>query len=268
MGRFLLPLITSLLLIIPIGAHLKAEILSSILLENFKQVVVARQSGIVKLHVNEGARLSIDDNICEVDVEKLKLRMKLAELKYQEAAISLEIAKIKFRRKEELFEAGGISKDTFELLKMEHEVPEKQTGNKVDVTLAGVELEQKKLEKELLALELESAFYTAPADGQIIKFHVRNQQWISAGSKLYEFLSIKPLFVAVNIPLKRLKTISQNKRLKLSIDTGAKIKKVDGIVDYIVDELDTIDQNVRILIKINNEKLLFKPGMRVKVHLP
>ncbi|NQU66252.1 MAG: hypothetical protein HQ517_18490, partial [SAR324 cluster bacterium] len=71
-----------------------------------------------------------------------------------------------------------------------------------------------------------------------------------------------------NIPLKNLKNFSADQKLETQINTGGSISPAEGIVAYIIDELDGVDQVGRILIKINNDEYLFKPGMHVKVVLP
>ena len=267
MKRITITIWATLVMLMSANYLLKAESTASVLMENFKTAVAARQSGTVDLYVNEGGQLKSGDKICEVNAKKFQLRMKLADLKYRQAALSFKIAQIKYQRKKELFEAGGISEDAFELLRMEHELSAPQS-NEGDITLAQMDLEEKQLEKELLKLEIHNAIYKAPASGQVVKLHVRDKQWVVAGQKLYDFLSIEPLFVALNIPLKQLSKIKTEMVLTLDIDSGNGIIKATGTVDYMIDELDTVDQNARILIRIQNENKLLKPGMRVKVNLP
>ncbi len=257
--------------ILLLQSDLQAKSIPSVLLENFKLSITARQSGMVRIIAEEGAHVSKNEALFEVGTERLQLKLHLATLQHQKAATQLQklqkLALLLFEQKKQLHEAGGISNDAFEIARLEYEL-EIQPTSEGNVAIASLAVEEKRIKVDLLKLDLNQAKYLAIAQGQVTKIYVQDKQRVQIGEKVMDLLSINPLFIALNVSLTKLRKYSANTELKTQIDTGSGIVKADGILIYKIDELDGVDQVGRILIKINNDKDLFKPGMRVKVVLP
>ena len=261
------------------NVSLFAQSISTVLLEDLRLTILARQPGPIHLNVAEGERVLANQKLFDIDSKNLAIKLKLAVLQHKKSVSrqkrltapktenEVKLAKARFEQKKRLFEAGGISRDAFEIDMLEHEL-EKQPSRLEDLAIASFETEERQLEVELAKVRFENGFYSAPANGQVIRLYVRDQQWLTSGQKVMDFLSVNPLFVALDIPIKKLMMFSPQMKLNLKIETGNETTEFEGTIVYIIDELDAVDQVGRILIQINNEKQLFKPGMRVRVDLP
>jgi multidrug efflux pump subunit AcrA (membrane-fusion protein) len=265
--------------LILICVYVNAESLSSVLLENFKTTIVARQDGKLSLKVSEGSHVALNEKLFSIGVDEIKLHLKMSEIQYQKSLARLEraskvkteqelaLAQFVFQKKEELFQAGGISEDGYDLARMEYEL-DIQQPREFEITIASLEVEEKKTAWELMKLEFQKSEYFSPAVGQITKIYSIDGQWIRAGDKILDQISINPLFIALNVPLKNHLALSPGTKISTIIDTGNGFSDSTGTIVYSIDELDGVDQLVRILIRIDNEKYEYKPGMRVNIQMP
>jgi RND family efflux transporter MFP subunit len=256
-----------------------AESLPSVLQESYRGALTVRQTGPLRLLIKEGDRVTVGQTLFEVGTAKLQLRIQLAELQHQKAQANLQrtltpkterelaLARFVFRLQEELYHGGGISRDAFAKARLTYELA-LEPQRPVDIDIARLTVEERKIEVDLLQSELNEAVYTSPADGQITKVHVLDGQWVDSGQKIVDIINIHPLLVAITVPLKRLQVFSAEMPLSLSIDTGQGQSNTTGTITFISDELDGFDQQSRILLQIDNEKHQFKPGMRVLVQMP
>jgi hypothetical protein len=83
-----------------------------------------------------------------------------------------------------------------------------------------------------------------------------------------DIINTHPLLATITVPLKQLQAFSRGMALSLSIDTGQGRSMTTGTVTFISYELDGFDQQSRLLLRIDNEKQQYKPGMHVLVQIP
>jgi multidrug efflux pump subunit AcrA (membrane-fusion protein) len=129
-------------------------------------------------------------------------------------------------------------------------------------------VEERKIDVDLLRLELDEAIHNSPADGQVTKVHALDGQWVNDGQKIMDIINTHPLLATITVPLKQLQAFSRGMALSLSIDTGQGRSMTTGTVTFISYELDGFDQQSRLLLRIDNEKQQYKPGMHVLVQIP
>jgi multidrug efflux pump subunit AcrA (membrane-fusion protein) len=162
----------------------------SILQESFKIALTARQTGPLTLLVKEGDEISVGQTLFEIGTAKLQMRIRLAELQHQKAQASLQrvltpksegeiaLARFVFRLQEDLFHAGGISEDAFEKARLTYELS-MEPQRSADVDIARMTVEERKIDVDLLRLELDEAIHNSPADGQVTKVHALDGQWVN-----------------------------------------------------------------------------------------
>jgi len=256
-----------------------ARTIHSVLKENFKMVLSSNQSGPIILYVQEGSTIRKGEKLFGVEPDELEMKKQLALLELQQAHIRLEKvtnpktrdeiikAKLTFQQYELQYNSGAISKDAFELAKMEF-VLATQKSRSEDISLAEMEIQLKELRLKEADFALQKVITLAPAQGRINKILVQPNEWVKPGKEVLELINIHPLYAFMYLPITHLKQIKKKKSLKLTILTGNRKIKIKGLIKHIYDEVDAVSQTIRVRIEVNNAKLRYKPGMRVQITLP
>lgn len=258
---------------------LHAESLPSVLRENFKMVLSASHQGPILLYVKDGEYVSAGDKLFGMEPKELELQVKLAKVQWQQVQASekkiknphtakeMKRAKLQFEQQKALYHSGGISQDAFAIGKLEYELATQKSRDE-DVAIAKANVEIKELQLQLAETTLQKATFYTPVDGRIHKLLVQPNEWVKPGQEVLELISITPVHLLVNVPLASVAKLAPNNPLEVSISTGIEEIKTQGIVKHISDEVDAVSQTVPVRLEIENEKKLFKPGMRAQIILP
>lgn len=275
--------------IITIGAlsfhPLQAKMIPSVLLENYRYEIHAHQAGLVKLLIKKGDRVQQNTPLLELDTQELQIKLELTTLKVaknqarlkqlqikkkrndQKRARKQELAQLKLSQQKALHTAGGLSNNGLRLAQIDYDL-ETLRQEEDDLTLAELDLKESKLKLKQLLFKQKQSVQTAPASGQITDLFVRSGEWVNSGQKVMELLSINPLFAKIMIPIKQAASLKKDQVVKIVINQGRKTIKAKGTVNFISDEVDPLDQTIKIFIKINNDQLLYKPGTRLRINVP
>jgi|GEM_PF-2674948 len=262
-----------------------AKSLPSILLENHRYVIHSKQSGPIKLLISRGDRVLGNERLFEIGLDEIQIKLDLTGLKVRKAEAQLkklqvekdrinkknikklEQARLKFAQKEALLVAGGLSEDAFKLAQINYDLAALQKEAD-DLTLSILELEESKLLLSQIEWDRNNRIHRAVVDGQISNLFVRSGEWVKQGQKVLELLSINPLYTKIMVPINSVNKFKKDQAFKIYVDQGGQVVKTVGTLDYISDEVDPLDQTVKLLIKINNDQRLFKPGTRLRVEIP
>ncbi|PCI25872.1 MAG: hypothetical protein COB67_10555 [SAR324 cluster bacterium] len=281
MKKSLLPLLLALIF----GVSAQAELIPSVFIENYRYTIFSSQKGRIKILVAKGDQVQKGDRLFELGIEELQVKLDLASLriekskarlkqlerskqrKDQKSAKALEQAKLKFSQQKALHAAGELSLNALQLAQVEHDLVVLSEEEEF-LTLAQLDLKENQLRLKQLKLEYQSRTESAPATGQVTELFVRSVEWVNKGQKVIELLSINPLFTKIMIPIKKARAFKRNETFKIFINHGADMIETQGIIDYISDEVDPLDQTVKIFLKIENDTLQLKPGTRVRIELP
>lgn len=261
------------------GSFAWAEGLPTVVRENFKMVLSATQQGPIQLYVEQGDVVSKGDKLFGMDMEEVQLKVKLAQVQWEQAQASekkarnphtakkLRHAKLKFEQQDSLYRSGGLSPDAYEIAKMEYELTIQNTRDE-DISIAQANVKVRRYQLELAETALKKATSVTAADGRIHILIVQPNEWVRPGQEILVLININPVKVVVNVPLRQINKVTPDKPLKVLISTGLKQLEAQGVVKHISDEVDAVSQTVPVRLEINNEKNLLKPGMRAQVLLP
>lgn len=256
-----------------------AASLPSVLRENFKIVLSSNQAGPILLYVQEGDYVVLGNELFGIETKELELSEQLAEVQWKQAKIKLERiqnpyteeelkkAELLFEQTQRLYETGAISEDAYEMASYEHKLAIRPSRTE-DILIAGFEVETALLQWQLAKEALRHATVLAPTTGRIHKVLVEPNEWVQPGKNILELINVHPLKIDINVPLGKVHRISTDKPLTVSVSTGRKEIKTEGIVKFISDSADAVSQTVLVRIEIDNMAKIFKPGMYVQVFLP
>lgn len=257
----------------------EAKTIHSFLRENFKMTFSADKAESVLLYVREGQWVKEGDKLFGRDQEELELKRLLAELQYRQAKVKLEKllkpqreteiqqAKLKLEQSRTQFQAGGISKDAFELASLEYDLATIKSRPE-DIRIARMDIQVKKVQLDLAEQSLKKASFFSPVSGKVNKLLIHRNEWVKAGQEIVELININPLYVFIHLPIEYLDKVKKRQKLTIKISRNKKLTTTRGRVRHIYDEVDPVSQTIRIRIEINNKKHRFKPGMRAQVVLP
>ncbi len=265
--------------VVGVGHLASAETVSSVLRENFKMVYSATQTGPILLYVKEGDYVEKGDRLFGVDPTASKLKVKLARVQWEQAQSrlaksrnphtqeTLQREQLKFRQQEALYKSGGISKDAYQIAKLEYQLAI-QNSHPEDLVSAEKEALVKELQLKLAQEALKKETIKAAGKGRVNQLLVQANEWVQPGKEVLELISIHPLYVVVNVSLKTASELKPDTNLELKVETGMENVRTQGVVKQIYDEVDAVSQTVRIRLEIDNETRILKPGMRAQVILP
>ncbi len=239
----------------------------------------AGQEGPIHFYVVEGSDVSRGEKLFGIDPKELKLRQQLAKLQWIQSKAKLrkiktpltkeEIkrAKLTFSQQKAQYQSGGISEDAYQIARLEYLLATRQ-GRPEDINIAKLDVDLKFVQLKLADSDLEKAFVKAPAVGQINRLLVQPNEWVKPGQEVLELLNIHPLYIVLNVPLEQVPKLHLTDSLPISVFVSDEISQVSGKIKFISNEVDAVSQTIRVRLEINNEKQLFKPGMRAQVDLP
>jgi multidrug efflux pump subunit AcrA (membrane-fusion protein) len=256
--------------------HLYAKVFPTILRENFKIELSSTHEGPIVLYVKEGKKIRRKEKLFGNQTKDLELKIRLAELQWKQAKATLDkvikpltdqelkLENLSFQQKRDLYKAGGLSKDAFQLVELDYQLKVRKSRPE-DIAIAELGVNTRLVQLQLAKEALSKATFRAPLSGRVNRIFVQHNEWVKPGQKVLEILNINPLFAIVNTPLAMLTNIRIGKKIDINVKTGNQRLSTVGTVKTISDEVDAVSQTVRIRIEIKNEKNLYKPGMQAEI---
>lgn len=226
----------------------------------------------------------------KAQTEKTKELLDQAKAKYENSTAD-------FKRISELYKEGAVSKQLFDKSETEKSVNEKEYKSheqellrakeneslikegprkeQVKALKANVQLSKAKVkELDIYAKEL---IVTAPLDGEISSFDLKEGEVIKANQPLLTITDLSDIFVRVYIPANLLSTIKIREKVKVKADTY-KDELFDGYISYIGAQAEFTPRNVQtrdertklvypVKIQITNKENKLRDGMYITVDL-
>jgi membrane fusion protein (multidrug efflux system) len=239
------------------------------LLEAWDQVMMkAKVSGTLgPISIEEGGRVKKGSILLELENEREKAMIKLAEARLEKAKASLLEAKVALERSK---------KDLDRKEMMREVIPQKDYENAQDLVLqhdAAVltretEIRESEAELHLRQAELKNTQIIAPFDGMITQIPVRAGETVAAlTTPICEVVNLNKLCVQVAVPIQYLPILDKGMRVSIQVEKDALPldKRFEGEIWYINPIVDPTSRRFKVKILLGNPHPMVRPGMIAEV---
>lgn len=196
----------------------------------------------------------------EVESQLRQARADLASAEENKklADINRENAKRKLDRYKELFDAGAVSKDTYEQYLLEYE--------KAMVKTAEASLERARAEVEVLETQLANMTVRAPFSGLVSKVAVNPGEVVSPSSQCVELVDVSQVKVAVSVGEDEVNKLKMGQECRVVV-AAARAEPFTGRITAISPAADEKSKTFSVEVTLENPQGELKPGMYAEVHL-
>lgn len=280
-------------------------------IEVTKYDVTPRLTGYIRnLKLEEGDNLNLGDFVCEIEREDLraqnigdwqavkeaqaklqdlkdgarKQEIAMAENSLQKAQVIFDKARTDLKRNKELYDVGGISKQTLDDMQKAVDVAEKElyiAKENYDLVLAGtrqkqIEAQQQQVEKLIAQANANASILAdtkvcSPITGVILNKNFENNEYINQGQAILTIADLTDSWIIVYIDIADLGKVYLQQKVKIQVDAYPQ-EVFQGQVININDEAEftpreTLTKDERsnkvfaVKIKIFNEHNRLKAGM-------
>lgn len=219
--------------------------------------VSAREGEVVK----KGQVLATLDNDIHLALLAIAAEQMKAAGKLESAQAELELQERKLDKLKTLREKGLAR-------------PEELERTRTDVAIARAQvlamkedLAVRKLEHEKTRLQLDRRTIRAPHDGVISSLHKQEGEFVAPNEPiLFTLVQLDPLLASFSIPSQLVGTFRLRQKVLVQIE-GSSVR-AQGVIDQIAPVTDAESGTVRIKVRIENPKGLYRSGERCTLSLP
>lgn len=248
------------------------------------------QGRIIKLYKEDGDKVRSGELLCQIFSDQLEARYKNAketarsalhalsvtEANLRKALASYEKAKKDFERYSSLVEKEVVTKNEFELVKMQYELAKAE----LDASQKSISQAEAHYKATLARLneaeaDLKEAKIYSPTDGVIISRTVEQGEIVNPGSVIYVIVDLNRLYAKVYIPEYRIGEIKLGDPARVYVDSypdkyfNGKITKVYDQAEFTPKNVETKEERIKLVfgveVSVENPEGLLKPGMPVDV---
>ena len=202
--------------------------------------ILAKVTGqVVKLVVEEGARVREGDLLAQLDEIQLKID-------YMQAKVKLETDKSVYERSKNMYENDLIAEENYETARLQYE--------------------SSKAMAEGAKLKLDYTSVRSPINGVVTLRHIELGQRISVNEALFQVADFNPLRAKIYVPEKDMARVFEGQAAKITIESQPD-QKFDGVVKMISPIVDPASGTVKVTIDIDKHENKLKPGNFVSVFI-
>lgn len=242
--------------------------------------VPAREAGVLaSIDAAEGANVSADDVLAQIDDtevkflrQRAKLEMEVAaknaanELAIQAAEITLEVAQSIFQRTNEGAQKNRhtISQTELDRLRLDAVKAELTLRQaKYDLEVAKLTWQLKQNEHELASRSVERRGIVSPFSGVVVQVYRRRGEWVEPGQKVLRIVRQDRLRAEGFLDARQARGDLAGRRVSLTLDPAENLPEpFAGKIVFVSPEVDPVNGQVRVLAEIDNPKLSLRPGLR------
>jgi RND family efflux transporter MFP subunit len=242
------------------------------LIEAWAQVTMkAKVSGTLgSIPVEEGDSVKEGSILLELENQKEKAMIRLADARLEKAKAALMEAKVVLQNSKKDLERKEMMKEI---------IPKKDLENARDLALqheasvSGKEGEVKEGEAELRlrTVELENTLIKAPFDGIVSQIPVRAGETVAAlSTPICEVVHLDTLYVQVAIPIQYLPLLEKGMKVSIRVEkeTLSLNKRFVGEIWYINPIVDPTSRRFKVKVLLRNPHPMVRPGMIAEVLFP
>ncbi|AOY76523.1 efflux RND transporter periplasmic adaptor subunit [Clostridium formicaceticum] len=229
----------------------------------------------IKDQVNS-RRLAYETSLANYEFQKKSLdeQIEYTRLAYENAKKNYENAQIEFERIEKLFEAGGVSLQTYEQAKLlASDIPyqqaklnyENKKASEEQLQLLRAQLEEVKFSYDNSLKDLNNTVITSPIDGVVSSIDIQEKGLISAQPTL-TITDVSTLEVVIKVTEASINKIMVAGNVQLVIPSISD-EIIIGSIKAVNPVPDSISQLYTVKIAVKNPEGSIKPGMFAQVHI-
>lgn len=194
--------------------------------------ISARTSGVIqKILHEEGDDVSAGDILLLLEDDDQKLRLKQAKQVFTSS-------EREYLRLNKMRSAGAVSANEWE------------TAN--DAYLKA------QTDLELAKLAISYTKVAAPFDGRVVWRELDRGDFVANGALLFRMMAVKPLLLRVHVPANRIGKITKGQKVKLSIDSLAKV--LYGTIHLVSPIVDPETGTIKVTIELHDYPDFVRPG--------
>jgi membrane fusion protein (multidrug efflux system) len=216
--------------------------------------VAAEVAGrVTRVLVDEGGAVAGEGVVLEIDPERRRLELDAAAARVAEAQASLEKDRRQTERVRELFENNVASKAALD---------DAETALRLTTARADAERAQRGVAQRAL----EDASVKAPFGGLVSHRHVNVGEFVQAGTKLFDLVSLDPVEVVFNLP----EIDSDRVRLGQPVDVTLSPfpgESFRGVVSVVAPTIEPVTRTLRVKALIPNPDGRLRPGLFARASL-
>lgn len=222
------------------------------------------------IHVEEGQWVKEGDLLIELQNQRERAMLELAEARVSKAKASLLEAQVVLDNSRKDLERKELMKEV---------IPQKEYENARDKVLQSEaifkikegELKEAEAELNLRKVELENTQLRAPFDGMITEIMVKGGETVAGlQSSICEVVQLDKLYVQVAVPLQFLPVLEKGMKVGVKVEKEAfpSLKRFVGEIYYINPMIDPASRRFKVKVYLGNPHPLIRPGMTAEVLFP
>ncbi|MFO0975562.1 MAG: HlyD family efflux transporter periplasmic adaptor subunit [Planctomycetaceae bacterium] len=135
------------------------------------------------------------------------------------------------------------------------------------VEVARVNSEIAANELETAQLMLQRRQLIAPFAGSIVAVHRQPGEWVEPGTAVFRLIALDRLRAECMVEAKHLNRLKVGMPVRI-IRKDSQSEPVSGTLAWVGDEIEPVNQQVRIWVEFDNSKVRMRPGMVVSLEIP
>ncbi|WP_432402971.1 efflux RND transporter periplasmic adaptor subunit [Wukongibacter sp. M2B1] len=269
----------------------KVDIGENLLEFDMEDLVLAKKIGETDLNTELASFENLKNEVkyedikkAELELEQAKIDTKIAEKKYEDSADNL-------KKMETLYDSNLISEEKLKDVKLEESIAKsnlnseykemeiaeyslkrlKNSISKDDLKIADLKVEQAKLNLEDINKKLEYAKINSDIKGVVLSKFAEEGELIEEGDKLFEIGDYSSAYIEAYILSDDIFEVQVNNKVIISTDA---LGEIMGEIYYIaakaekyISTLGIEQQRIKVKIKYDNKKHVFKPGYSVDLKI-
>lgn len=203
------------------------------------------------VYVENGQRVRAGDELFRTDSNELENNVCLAENEVRRATVNQENATVNYKRKQQLFEIGALSREVLETAEVQWRT-----------SLTEVDNEQTKL--QIAQKKLSDATVTSPVSGVVANKKLTLGQIVSAGEQVMTVEAIDSVYVVIQVEQQDIARMPLGMKAKVRVDAFPE-KTFTGEVAVLNPVAGRENRLFEVKILVENPDFLLMPGMFAEV---
>jgi len=242
------------------------------LIEAWAQVTMKmKASGTLRpILIEEGDRVKEGSVLLELENDREKAMIQLAEARVEKAKASLSEVRVLLQNSKKDLERKEMMKEVIAKKELEN-AQDQVLQSEANVRVKEGEVKEAEAELRLRIVELESTQIKAPFEGIVTQIPVKAGETVAAlNTSICDVVRLDRLYVQVAVPIQYLPILGKGMKVGIRVEkeTLAFNKRFEGEIWYINPIVDPTSRRFNVKILLRNPHSLVRPGMVAEVLFP
>jgi len=242
------------------------------LIEAWAQVTMKmKASGTLRpILIEEGDRVKEGSVLLELENDREKAMIQLAEARVEKAKASLSEVRVLLQNSKKDLERKEMMKEVIAKKELEN-AQDQVLQSEANVRVKEGEVKEAEAELRLRIVELESTQIKAPFEGIVTQIPVKAGETVAAlNTSICDVVRLDRLYVQVAVPIQYLPILGKGMKVGIRVEkeTLAFNKRFEGEIWYINPIVDPTSRRFNVKVMLRNPHSLVRPGMVAEVLFP